>query len=195
MSSPIRLVLIVCVALAASGSLHAAEQSGRKAFQNAWVGRSVVVKRALYSLVFDERGRVLPIVKHRERVSGLTVVTPGGTWYYQFDARRESEEDLTDQDPDGIVSKMRNQYYRSRHLDDGAVKEIEPVMLVRYSPGVALIVEKVQIERDRVRLYFYKEGEDELATTLTVKFPVPFSAQLTESALIDAALALFVTRQ
>jgi hypothetical protein len=194
MSSPLRLMMIVCVALAASVSLHAAEPSGKKAFQNAWVGRSVVVKRALHSLVFDERSRLVPVFKHRERVSGLTVVTPSGSWYYQFDARRDSEEDIIDRDPDGIVSKMRNQYYRTMHLDNGAVKEIEPVMLVRYSPGVALIVKKVQIERDRVRLYFHKDGEDELATTLTVKFPVPLSSELTESALIDAALSLFVTR-
>jgi len=195
MSSRIRLVLIVCVALAASASLHAAERSGKKAFENAWVGRNVVVKRPLYSLVFDERNRVLPGVKHRERVSGLTVVTPAGSWYYQFDARRDSEEDIIDQEPDSIVSKMRNQYYRTRHLDDGAVKDVEPVMLVRYSPGVAFIVEKVQIERDRVRLHLHKDGETELATTLAVKFPVPLSSELTEAALIDAALALFVTRE
>ena len=193
MSWPFRVVLIVCIALAASASLHAAERSGRKAFQAAWVGRSVVVKRTLYSVVFDERSRVLPMVKHRERISGLTVVTPAGSWYYQFDARRESEDDIIEQDPDAIMSKMRNQYYRSRHLDEGVVQDVEPVMLVRYSPGVAFVVKKVQIERDRVRLHFHKPGEDELATTLTVKFPVPFSSELTEAALIDAAVALFVT--
>lgn len=188
------MVVILCIASAAPASFRAAERSGRKAFQEAWVGRSVVVKRTLYSLVFDERSRMLPIIKHQERVSGLTVVTPAGSWYYQFDARRDSEDDIVEQDPDAIVSKMRNRYYRSKHLDNGAVKEIEPVMLVRYSPGVAFVVKRVQIERDRVRLYFHQPGEDELATTLTVKFPVPFSSELTEAALIDAAVALFVTR-
>ena len=195
MSSPIRLVLILHVALAAAASLHAAERSGKKAFHNAWVGRSVVVKRALYSVVFDERSRVLPIIKHRDRVSGLTVVTPTGTSYYQFDARRDSEEDIVDQDPDRIVSEMRKQYFRSMHLDNGAVQDIEPLMLVRYSPGVAFIVRKVQIDRDRVRLYFHKDGEADLATTLTVKFPTPLSNELTESPLIDDALTRFVTRE
>jgi hypothetical protein len=123
------------------------------------------------------------------------VVTTGGTYYYQFDARRDSEDDIVDNDPDGLVSKMRTQYYRTMHLDNGAVQEIEPVMLVRYSPGVALIVKKVQIERDRVRLYFHKEEEADLATTLTVKFPIPLSNELTESALIDDALARFVSRE
>jgi hypothetical protein len=195
MSSPIRLVLILCVAIAAATSLHAADRSGKKAFQDAWVGRSVVVKRTLYSVAFDERSRVLPVIKHRDRVSGLTVVTPAGTYYYQFDARRDSEDDIVDNDPDGIVSKMKKQYFRSMHLDNGAVQDIEPLMLVRYSPGVAFIVKKVQIDRDRVRLYFHKQGEADLATTLTVKFPTPLSNELTESPLIDAALTRFVTRE
>lgn len=195
MSSPIRLVLILLVALAATASLHAAERSGRKAFQNAWVGRSVVVKRVLYSVVYDERSRVLPLVKHRDRVSGLTVVTPTGASYYQFDARRNSEEDIVDQDPNGIVSKLRKQYVRDMHLDIGNVQDVEPLMLVRYSPGVAFIVRKVQIDRDRVRLYFHKDGEADLATTLTVKFPTPLSNELTESPLIDDALTRFVARE
>jgi len=195
MSSPIRLVLILHVALAAVASLHAAELSGKKAFQNAWVGRRVVVKRVLYSVVFDERSRVLPIVKHRDRVSGLNVVTPTGTSYYQFDARRDSEEDIIDQDPNRIVSELRKQYYRDKHLDIGNVQDVEPLMLVRYSPGVAFVVRKVQIDRDRVRLYFHKDGEADLATTLTVKFPTPVSNQLTESPLIDDALTRFVTRE
>ena len=65
MSSRIRLVLILHVALVASASLHASERSGKKAFQNDWVGRSVVVKRALYSVVYDERNRVLPLINIR----------------------------------------------------------------------------------------------------------------------------------
>jgi len=195
MSSPIRLVLILLVALAAAASLHAAERSGKKAFQDAWAGRRVVVKRVLYSVVFDERSRVLPIIKHRDRVSGLTVVTPTGTFYYQFDARRDSEDDIIDLDPDRIVSEMKKQYFRTMYLDNGAVQDIEPLMLVRYSPGVAFIVRKVQIDRDRVRLYFHKDGEADLATTLTVKFPTPLSSELTESPLIDDALTRFVTRE
>jgi hypothetical protein len=193
-SSPKRLVLILLVALAAA-SLHAAERSGKQAFQNAWLGRRVVVKRALYSVVFDERSRVLPVIKHRDRVSGLTVVTPAGTSYYQFDARRDSEEDIVDQDPNGIVLNMRRQYFRSMHLDNGAVQDVEPFTLVRYSPGVAFIVGKVQLERDRVRLYFHKDGETDFATTLTVKFPAPLSNELTESPLIDDAITRFVARE
>jgi hypothetical protein len=57
-----------------------------------------------------------------------------------------------------------------------------------------LIVRNVRIDRDRVRLYFHKNGQADLATTLTVKWPTPLSDELTESALIDAALTRFVTR-
>jgi hypothetical protein len=195
MFSPIRLVLILCVALAAAASLHAAERSGREAFRHAWTGRTVVVKRTLYSVVFDERSRVLPVIKHQDRVSGLTVVTPTGTSYYQFDSRRKEEEDIVDQNPDGIVAQMRKQYFRSMHLDNGAVQDIEALMLVRYSPGVSFIVRKVQIERDRVRLYLHKDGEGDLATTLTMKFPTPLSKEFTESPLIDDALTRFVMRK
>lgn len=193
MSSPIRLASILFVVLA-TASLQAAERSGKRAFETAWVGRSVVVHRTLYSVVFDERSRLLPVIKHKDRVSGLTVVTPAGTYYYQFDARRDSEEDIVGRDPDAIVSELRKQYYRSKHLDNGSVQEIEPVMVVRYSPGVKFVVRKVQIDRDRVRLYFHKDGESDLATTLTVKFPTPLSKELTESSLVDDALSRFVTR-
>jgi hypothetical protein len=195
MSVRTRLALIGLVALAASVSLHAGERTGKKAFQDAWVGRSVVVARTLYSVVFDERSRVVPIFTHRDRVSGLTVITPTGHYYYQFDARRDSEEDIVARDPNDIVSQMKKQYYRSMHLDNGAVQDVEPLMLARYSPGVTFVVRKVQIDRDRVRLYFHKNGEADLATTLTVKFPTPLSKELTESALVDDAISRFVIRE
>lgn len=183
------------MALAPTVSLQAGNRSGKKTFQDAWEGRTVVVQRMLYSVVFDERSRHLPIVKRKSRVSGLTVVTPAGMYYYQFDSRREEEDDIIDKDPEGIVTKMRNQYIRTAHLADGAVQDIEPLMLVRYAPGVSFIVKKVQIDRDRVRLFFNKAGEDDLATTLTVKFPTPLSNELTESTLIDSALGRFVARK
>jgi hypothetical protein len=193
MSSPARLLLILQLAMVAAAPLGAADRSGKKAFQNAWVGRSVVVTQVLYSVVFDERHRGLPLVKHRDRVTGLTVVTPTGSSYYQFDARRNSEPDIVDSEPDGVVAKMRAQYVRSMHLDNGAARDIDPLMLVRYSPGVVFVVGKVQVERDRVRLYLYEEGQTELATTLTVKFPMPLSAELSESSLIDEAISRFVS--
>src|SRR4030095_6933856 len=94
-----------------------------------------------------------------------------GASYYQFDARRDSEEDIIDDDPNGIVSKMRKQYIRSMNLDIGRSHDVQPAMLVQYSPGVEFIVRNVRIDRDRVRLHFHKVGQGDLATTLTVKWP------------------------
>ena len=93
------------------------------------------------------------------------------------------------------MSELREQYFRAMHLDIGTVQDVEPLMLVQYTPGVAFIVRKVQIDRDRVRLYFHKDEEADLATTLTVKFPTPLSNEFTESPLIDDALTRFVTRK
>jgi hypothetical protein len=196
MRSAVRPLLILALMSAAVvGQAHATDRAGRKAFQAAWVGQSVVVKRVLYSVVFDERQRALPIVKRRDRVTGLTVATPTGTSYYQFEARRDSEKDIIAHEPEGVVSQMRDQYLRSRHLDTGAAQDVEPVMLVQYAPGAALVVGKVQIDRDSVRLYLYMDGAADLATTLTIKFPLPLSKELSEAALIEDAIGQFVARQ
>ncbi|MGH9256392.1 MAG: hypothetical protein ACRD3C_17680 [Vicinamibacterales bacterium] len=195
MNAPLRLLSILSIALAASAaSLYAAEQSGKRAFVSAWEDRTVVLKQALYSLVFDERKRFLPIVKRQGRVSGLTVATSSGM-YYQFDARRDSEGDIVERDPSRIVTTLQEQYYRGRHLDIGPAQDVETLMLVRYEPGVELIVRSVQIERDRVRLFLHKDHNADLATTLTVKWPVPLSKELTESSLIDDVLTRFVARE
>ena len=121
------------------------------------------------------------------------MATSSGT-YYQFDARRDSEEDIIERDPNRLVSILRQQYHRSMHLDIGTVQDVEPLMLVRYEPGVELIVRRVQIERDQVRLLFHKDRKADLATTLTVRWPVPLSKELTESSLIDDVLTRFVAR-
>jgi hypothetical protein len=196
MPSAIRLLMILLlVSAAVANPARATERAGKKAFQAAWVGQSVVLKRVLYSVVFDERQRGLPIVKRRDRVTGLTVATPTGTSYYQFEARRDSETDIIAPEPEGVVSQMRTQYFRSRHLGTGAVHDVEPVMLVQYAAGAALVVGKVQIDRDSVRLYLYPEGAADLATTLTIRFPMPLSKELSEAPLIEDAIAQFVARQ
>ena len=186
---------IVSIGLAAAAiSLHAAEPLDRKAFLTAWEDRTVIVRQTLYSIVFDERSRVLPILKRQGRVTGLTVVTPG-EMYYRFDARRGSEEDIIDRDPNRIVSALRKQYHRSEYLDIGSSQDVEPVLLVRYEPGVELLVRRVQIERNLVRLWLHKDRKSDLATALTVQWPAPISKELTEAPLIDELLSRYVTRE
>jgi hypothetical protein len=173
-------------------SLQAAEQSGKKTFLSAWEDRTVVLKQTLYSIVFDERPRFMPIVKRQDRVAGITVST-ASEQYYQFDARRSSEQDIVDRDPDRILAALRKQYYRGKHLDIGPSHDVETLKLVRYEPGVEFVVRKIDIERDRVRLFLHKDRKADLATTLTVQWPVPLSQELTESSLIDDVLNRFLT--
>ena len=175
--------------------VNAAEQSGREAFVSAWGNRTVVLKKTLFSIAFDERPRYMPFVKRQDRVVGLTVATSSDT-FYRFDARRDSEEDIIERhDPNRIVAALRTQYYRGLHLDIGNTQDVEPLMLLRYEPGVELVVRKVQIERDYLRLFLHKDRDSNLATTLTVEWPVPLSKQLTESSLIDDVLMRFLARE
>jgi len=186
--------LLSVLVVAAAVSIDAAGPSAKKTFVTAWEGRKVVLTQPLYSIVYDERSRFLPSLKKRGKVTGLTVTTPSAT-YYQFGALRDTEDDIIERDPNRVVSTLRNQYRRSMHLDLGSVQDVEPVMLVRYDPGVVLLVDKVQIDRDRVRLSFHKERKGEPVTTLTVKWPVPLSNEFTEAPLIENLLARFVSRQ
>ena len=187
-----RLALPLLLLAVAAVSVTAAP-SGTRAFTTAWEGRTVVLTRPLFSVVFDERVRALPLFKRQGKIAGLTVGTPSET-YYQFDARRDSEDDVIDRDPNRLLARMQTQYRRSTHLEIGNVQDAQAVMLVRYEPGVRLVVRKVQFERDRLRLTLHKPEDSDVATTVTVKWPAPWSKDLTEATLIDAVLSRFVTR-
>ena len=188
-----RAAIISTAFAAAAASLATAEPVDKKAFLSEWEERTVVVRQTLYSIVFDERSRILPILKREGRVSGLTVATPS-EMYYRFDARRGSEEDIIERDPNRIVSALRKQYYRSEYLDIGSSQDVEAVLLVRYEPGVELLVRRVQIERNLVRLWLHKDRKSDLATTVTVQWPAPLSKSLTEAALLDDVLTRFVAK-
>jgi len=194
MPHSLRTVSAITIVVAAATVVLPAAESGKKDFITAWQNRSVVLKRTLFSVVYDERSRVLPLWKQKGRVAGLTVGTPSAT-YYQFEARREAEEDVLANDPNVILSTLRGQYRRSEYLDIGHVQDVEPLMLVRYEPGVELLVKKVQIERDRVRLLLHKDRASDLATTLTVKWPVPLTKELGESVVIEDVISRYVTRR
>ena len=105
-----RHVAVTLLLVALSAISITAAPSGPRAFANNWEGRTVALTRPLFSLVFDERSRALPLFKRQGRIAGLTVGTPSDI-YYQFDARRESEDDIIDRDPDRLefdVAPYRN---------------------------------------------------------------------------------------
>jgi hypothetical protein len=190
--SRISLVSVLAI-VAATNTIGAAQQHGRKAFVTAWQEQQVVLKRPLYSLVYSERTRFLPIARKDGRISGLTVATPTDT-YYQFEARRDYEDDVVARTPEGIVAAMETRYRRSAHLGEGYVQDVEPGTLVRYESGVRLVVRRVEIEREHVRLFLRREDAGEVVTSLTVKLGGPVSTALVEAPLIESVLNRFLTK-
>ena len=160
--------------------------SAEKSFARAWQGQRVVVKQALFALVYNERSK-LGNTRHSKR-DGLVVLTPFNGSYLQFDGR-DSEEDITSRDVNQIVHTVSEQYRRGSQLDMGNYQKIEPLYVARYEKGAELIVTGVSVERDRVRFLFSEPagGRDpgDLATTLTVKWPVPLSKSLSEREMIE----------
>ena len=160
-------------------------------FTRAWDGRRVLVKSVLYTVLYDEVGRVG--IHYNGRQAGLTIATPDGQ-YYEFDAPG-SDEDVVEQTPDRVVSEMSTRFIRAYHLDIGIVKTITPLSLRQYEPGIVLIVDSIKVERNRVRFAFRRAGEaagDEFATSLTVEWPAPLSKALNEREGIEGVLRRFV---
>src|SRR5438067_1222307 len=95
-----RRLAALAIALAATFAVPAGAESPRQQFIRTWEGKTGVVKQPLYTLVFNERGRLGNT--RRNRRDGLTVVTPFSGTYFQFDGR-QSEDDITDHDPQRLV--------------------------------------------------------------------------------------------
>jgi hypothetical protein len=161
-------------------------------FTRTWNGRRVLVKSTLYTVLYDEVGRVG--VHYNGKQAGLTIATPEGQ-YYEFDGPGE-DEDVVEQTPDRVVSEMSTRFVRAYHLDIGIVKTITPLSLRQYEPGVVLIVDSIKVERNRVRFAFRRAGDaaadKEFATSLTVEWPVPLSKTLREREGIEGVLQRFV---
>jgi hypothetical protein len=166
----------------------------RRAFTNNWEGRHVVLKRTLFTLVYNERGR-LGNTRSGKR-DGLIVVTPFAGSYLQFDGR-DSEEDIVAPDPQRLADLVAEKYRRDHVLDTGTFQKIEPVVVAQYDAGVEFVVRGVRIDRDTVRVFFSVPpavGRDaDVATSLTVKWPTPFSSTFEEGNLVDNLLRQFLT--
>jgi len=176
-------------------SIPVSANQGRKSFIESWQGRRVGIKRTLFTLVYDERGKLGKT--YRSKREGLTVVTPSSGAYLRFDGR-DSEEDIVSSDPQQMVDMINVAYRRQSSLDIGFFQRIEPTVVARYEPGGVLVVKDVRIDRDRVRLAFGRAADDaeanadEVATALTVQWPIALSAGLTERPQIEALIRQFV---
>ena len=181
------------MALACTGVVHAAADNSRQLFTKTWEGKTVVVKRTLYTLVYNERGRLGQT--HRNRRAGLTVVTPFSGTYFQFDGR-QSQDDITDEDPQRLIDTVTTTY-RSDALDVRDYQKVEPIVLARYEVGIELVVSAIRIGGDTVRLLMSDprsvDDAGEPATELTIKWPTPLSKSLAERDAVENLIAGFVT--
>jgi hypothetical protein len=149
-----------------------------------------VVKSPLYSVLYDEVGRM---GKHyRGKLAGMTVATHAGQ-HHEFDGPG-SEEDIAEPTPNDVMSQMSARFYRSSHLELSSVKAITPRMLRQYDPGVVLLVDSVKVDRNRIRFEFSEAGDEKkrFATSLTIEWPAPLSKEFRERQAIEDMLRRFV---
>jgi hypothetical protein len=165
--------------------------NNHKEFEKSWVGRHVIVRAPLYSLVYKERGIRGTIDARRD---GLTVITPSAGMYFQFDGRR-SVSDIVEHDVQQIAPLVAVAYRKNKVLDEGFNQLIEPVMIARYEPGTELVVLSAHVMLDRVRidLTMPDDGTHELATALTVQWPAPLSKSFTERSNIELLILKFLS--
>lgn len=159
-------------------------------FTKGWNGRRVVVRSPLYSVLYDEVGRLG--IHYRGKVAGLTVATHAGQ-RYEFDGPG-SDEDIAEATPNDVMTQMSARFHRSSHLELSSVKAITPRVLRQYDPGVALIVDSVKIERNRIRFEFSESDaqKDGFATSLTIEWPAPLSKEFREREAVEKMLRRFI---
>ena len=184
---------VAAVAVLAMTSPVVSSPDARKAFAESWRGKRIELRKTLYTLVYNERGK-LGKVYHDKR-EGLVVATPSTGTYFQFDGR-DSELDIVGRDPQQIIDRIGDVYRRSETLEIGFYLRIEPLLVVTYQPRGVLVVKDVSVERNRVRVWFATTATDappdQLATALTIQWPTDFSAALTERPLIEDLIRQFV---
>jgi hypothetical protein len=173
--------------------LHvAAADTPQQIFARSWEGKVVVLKQALYTLVYNERGK-LGNARNGRR-DGLMVATPSSGAYLQFDGR-QGKDDVVDKQPQRIFEAV-NTAYTPDALDVRAYRKVEPVVIHRYTAGAELVVSRVRVEKDMVRIVFAQSLADgpeaDAATSLTIKWPVPFNKSFSERALVEDLLQQFV---
>jgi hypothetical protein len=189
-----RPVALVTLALVAFSIAAPAADNFREEFTRAWTGKTVVVKRPLYTLSYDERGVMGKT--YRDRRDGLNVVTPFKGSYFQFDGRQKKDH-LTSLDPQRLVDQIKAEY-QGDNLDVRAYQKVQPNLLNRYDPGASLVVRTVRVERDLVRLVLLDQATDfgdEPATFLTVHWPTPFSKSFTERDAVEGLILQYLHLQ
>ena len=143
LSTDFRRLAASTIIVASAFSAASAADTPQLAFARSWEGRQVKVKRALYTLVYNERGRLGNTYSGRRE--GLTVLTPYDGIYFRFEGR-QGRQDVVVRDPQQIIDAVAAEY-QGDTLDVRSFRKVEPLMLARYDAGVALVVTKVWFER------------------------------------------------
>jgi hypothetical protein len=175
---------LICLALVA-----ALPETPLQQFARAWEHQNVVVKRALYTLVYDERGKLGNTYEGKR--DGLTVVTPTGV-LLQFDGRQGRSE-VVCANAEDVVGAVRTQYNPDA-LDLRSYRKLNPIVVHRYDPGVELVVLTARVSRDTIRFGLALPGQDVEATSLTVRWTTPFSKTFSEREIVEGLLGWFVER-
>jgi hypothetical protein len=185
-----RRLSFVTAALVLAATAATSAGSNQKEFEKHWAGRRVVVKHPLYSLVYNESGVAGSIRVGR---AGLTVATPSAGTYFQFDGRHHVD-DIVEHDVQQIVRSVEMAYRKDKLLGEGYIQKIEPVHLTLYDAGVALRVSSARVERDAVRLTLVLSANDdeEVVTSLTVKWPAPLSKSFSERGNVEDLIQQFL---
>ena len=191
LAAPVSVLAIAITGLTGGAGLAAAEHP-QQGFVKYWEGRRVIVKRALFTLVYNERGLLGTRVTAKR--DGLIVVTPFDGMYFQFDGR-QGRSDVVGRDPQRMIDAVA-EAYQPDSLEVRQYQKVEPVSIARYDAGVELVVKKVRLERDTVRLTFVQpsgpDGPDVTVTSLTIKWPVPLSRSFAERVQIEKMIRPFV---
>jgi hypothetical protein len=164
-------------------------ESPRQAFVKAWKGQSVVVKTALYSLVYNERGRLGNTRSGRRE--GLLVVTSSRDQHLQFDGR-QGRDTVIATDP-ALLVKAVSEAYQGDALDVRSYRRLQPLAVEQFVPGAELVVSEVRIERDEVALEFEEpDGSTDTRTSLRVRWPLPLSPSFSERRHLEDLVRRFV---
>jgi len=178
------------VVVAAVASV-AASDSAQQAFARNWEGKTVTLRRTLYSLVYNERGRLGQT--HTGRHDGLTVITPSNGIIFTFEGR-QGQDDLVGRTPQALFDQVAAAY-QEEALDVRSYRKLEPLSLARYDANAEFVISSVRVTHDSVRIWLAEpDGANgrEPVTSLTVKWPVLFSPSFTERELIENLMLGFI---
>ena len=180
----------IALLIVAAAGIPLAAESPQQTFAKTWEGRTVTVKATLYSLIFNERGK-LGTTRSGLR-EGLVVATPSKGAYFQFDGRQGRGE-IVRKDLQGFVAAVNAEYEKDA-LDVRPYRKLEAVAINRYDPGVELSITAVRVGPDQVR-FELSAGSGDTATAIRIKWPVPLSKSFNERPLVENVLQQFLDIQ